>query len=56
MRISGLAARELPLFQISRETMSGEGGHRIIKWTLPEKPPFDNPGGWVTGLRDWGGE
>ena len=30
--------------------------HRIIKQTLFEDPPLDNPGGWVTGVGDLGAE
>ena len=35
---------------------SGEERYRIIKRILLEKPQVDNSGGWVTGVRDGGGE
>ena len=44
MRSSGQAARELPLFLLVCETISGEAGYQIIKRTLLKELPLNNPG------------
>ena len=37
-------------------TYHGKVGHRIIKRTVLEEPPLDNPSGWVVSMGDGEGE
>ena len=39
-----------------RNNIRREAGYRIIKWTLLKELTPDNPGGWVAGMGDSGGE
>ena len=50
--IRSISKRIAAVLNSLRNNISGEVGHRIIKWTLIEEPRLiDNPGGRVAGMR-----